>query len=192
MTGENCRLLLLRLKMEGWMLGKSKVFLKYYTEEYLSRLYEEHVRKIVKIQSVMRAVMAKLRKKRGITGPQRSRRSSTTSNMSRDDAAVAIQKSIWFNVNDLEFFVVKRKPFVNCIDYRGYSVRKSSVTSNSSNGPKRHKCAPIREEAANTIQYYWRKWKGKTLFQQLLLYRAEKQQHLTYFCQQVSSNNDIP
>ena len=92
MTGENCRLLLLRLKMEGWMLGKSKVFLKYYTEEYLSRLYEDQVRKIVKIQSVMRAVMAKLRKKRGMT-PQRSRRSSTSSTMSKDEAAVAIQKS---------------------------------------------------------------------------------------------------
>ena len=80
------------------MLGKNKVFLKYYTEEYLSRLYEEQVRKIVKIQAVMRAVMAKLRKKRGITGPTRSRRSSTSSNMSRDDAAVAIQKS-GFHIN---------------------------------------------------------------------------------------------
>ena len=34
---DNCRLLLLRLKLEGWKLGKRKVFLKYYTEEYLSR-----------------------------------------------------------------------------------------------------------------------------------------------------------
>lgn len=40
MTQDNCRLLLLRLKMpqEGWMMGKTKVFLKYHTEEYLSRL----------------------------------------------------------------------------------------------------------------------------------------------------------
>ena len=36
-TMDNCRLLLLRLKLEGWKLGKRKVFLKYYTEEYLSR-----------------------------------------------------------------------------------------------------------------------------------------------------------
>lgn len=34
---ENCRLLLVRLKMEGWAIGKSKVFLKYYNEEYLAR-----------------------------------------------------------------------------------------------------------------------------------------------------------
>ena len=37
MTMDNCRLLLLRLKMEGWMMGKTKVFLKYYSEEYLAR-----------------------------------------------------------------------------------------------------------------------------------------------------------
>lgn len=36
-TADNCRLLLIRLKMEGWELGKTKVFLKYYNEEFLSR-----------------------------------------------------------------------------------------------------------------------------------------------------------
>lgn len=37
MTKDNCRLLLIRLKMEGWIIGKTKVFLKYYNVEYLSR-----------------------------------------------------------------------------------------------------------------------------------------------------------
>lgn len=37
MTKDNCRLLLIRLKMEGWAIGASKVFLKYYNVEYLSR-----------------------------------------------------------------------------------------------------------------------------------------------------------
>lgn len=41
---DTCRLLLLRLKMDGWALGKSKVFLKYYHVEVLSRIYEEQVR----------------------------------------------------------------------------------------------------------------------------------------------------
>lgn len=41
---ENCRVLLLRLKMNGWALGKSKVFLKFYHVESLSKLYEEKVR----------------------------------------------------------------------------------------------------------------------------------------------------
>ncbi|CAH1975462.1 unnamed protein product [Acanthoscelides obtectus] len=58
-SGDNCRLLLIRLKMEGWALGRSKVFLKYYNEEYLSRLYETQVRKIVKIQSILRGFLVK-------------------------------------------------------------------------------------------------------------------------------------
>lgn len=59
MTKDNCRLLLIRLKMEGWIIGKTKVFLKYYNEEYLSRLYETQVRKIVKVQGMMRAFLAR-------------------------------------------------------------------------------------------------------------------------------------
>lgn len=59
MTKDNCRLLLIRLKMEGWVIGSSKVFLKYYNEEYLSRLYEQQVKKIIKVQSMMRAFLAK-------------------------------------------------------------------------------------------------------------------------------------
>lgn len=39
----SCRLLLIRLKMEGWALGKSKVFLKYYHVEFLAKIYEEQV-----------------------------------------------------------------------------------------------------------------------------------------------------
>lgn len=40
---DNCRLLLLRLKMDGWALGKTKVFLKYYHVEYLTKMYEKQV-----------------------------------------------------------------------------------------------------------------------------------------------------
>ncbi|XP_021707055.1 myosin-IIIb isoform X2 [Aedes aegypti] len=56
---ESCRLLLVRLKMDGWALGKSKVFLKYYHFEYLSKLYEEHVRKIILVQACVRRWLAK-------------------------------------------------------------------------------------------------------------------------------------
>lgn len=43
-TRESSRLLLVRLHMDGWALGKTKVFLKYYHVEYLAKLYEEQVR----------------------------------------------------------------------------------------------------------------------------------------------------
>lgn len=42
LTKDNCRLLLIRLKMEGWIIGNSKVFLKYYNVEYLSRFVKHH------------------------------------------------------------------------------------------------------------------------------------------------------
>ncbi|XP_031771312.1 neither inactivation nor afterpotential protein C [Apis florea] len=56
---DNCRLLLIRLKLEGWIIGKTKVFLKYYNEEYLSRLYETQVKKIIKVQCMMRSFLAR-------------------------------------------------------------------------------------------------------------------------------------
>lgn len=59
LTGDNCRLLMIRLKMEGWTIGKTKIFLKYYNEEYLSRLYETQIRKIVKVQSILRGFLVK-------------------------------------------------------------------------------------------------------------------------------------
>ncbi|KAG8258536.1 Myosin-IIIa [Homalodisca vitripennis] len=71
-TKDNCRLLLVRLKMEGWVIGKSKVFLKYYNEEFLSRLYETQVKKIVKVQCMMRAFLAK----RNFKGKMKARQSS--------------------------------------------------------------------------------------------------------------------
>ncbi|GFY54248.1 neither inactivation nor afterpotential protein C [Trichonephila inaurata madagascariensis] len=61
LTKENCQLLLIRLKMDGWKIGISKVFLKYYTEEYLSRLYETHIKKIIKIQAMARRFIVKAR-----------------------------------------------------------------------------------------------------------------------------------
>jgi hypothetical protein len=35
--------------MDGWALGKTKVFLKYYHVEYLSKLYEDQVRHIFRV-----------------------------------------------------------------------------------------------------------------------------------------------
>ncbi|CRL04515.1 CLUMA_CG017591, isoform A [Clunio marinus] len=55
---ECCRLLLVRLKMDGWALGKSKVFLKYYHIEFLSKVYEEQIRKIILVQACARRWLA--------------------------------------------------------------------------------------------------------------------------------------
>ncbi len=57
---DSCRLLLVRLKMDGWALGKSKVFLKYYHVEFLSKLYEDQTKKIVLVQAYVRRWLAKV------------------------------------------------------------------------------------------------------------------------------------
>ncbi|XP_068215254.1 myosin-IIIb-like isoform X2 [Palaemon carinicauda] len=58
---ENCRLLLLRLKMDGWALGKTKVFLKYYHVEFLAKMYEKQIRRIIQVQACVRRWLARIR-----------------------------------------------------------------------------------------------------------------------------------
>lgn len=58
---DTCKLLLLRLNMDGFAIGKTKVFLKYYHVEYLSRLYEEQIRKIIRVQACVRRWLARRR-----------------------------------------------------------------------------------------------------------------------------------
>lgn len=57
---DSCRVLLVRLKMDGYALGKSKVFLKYYHVEHLAKLHEEHIKKIVLVQAFVRRWLAKV------------------------------------------------------------------------------------------------------------------------------------
>lgn len=61
---DNCRLLLIRLKMDGWALGRTKVFLKYYHVEFLSKMYEEQLKKIIMVQACIRRWLARIRFKK--------------------------------------------------------------------------------------------------------------------------------
>ncbi|XP_071531793.1 neither inactivation nor afterpotential protein C isoform X5 [Panulirus ornatus] len=169
MTKDNARLLLLRLKMEGWAIGKDKVFLKYYTEEFLSRLYESSVKKIVKIQAMMRAYMQRKKKraqnKAAASKPvqDKSKPKGPTREMTKDEAATKIQSN-----------------------FRGYKARQENPeVANKIKQRERFGEQTIEAEAARYVQYYFRKWKMRTMFQQLQIYRADKQQHLVYFSQQV-------
>ncbi|XP_064474850.1 myosin-IIIb-like isoform X2 [Ornithodoros turicata] len=56
---ENCHSLLVKLKMDDYAIGKTKVFLKYYHVEYLSRLHEQSMRKIIIAQAAVRRWLAK-------------------------------------------------------------------------------------------------------------------------------------
>ncbi|XP_033207351.1 neither inactivation nor afterpotential protein C isoform X2 [Belonocnema kinseyi] len=164
LTKENCRLLLIRLKMEGWLIGKTKVFLKYYNEEYLSRLYETQVKKIIKVQCMLRAFLARktvnsknsqLLKKEAVKKASLKKRRSME--MSQDQAAVVIQKV-----------------------YRGHSVRKETNPILK---------AEMDQETKDLMMFYCNKWRAKTMFQVLLHYRAARYQDLVHFSQQVHLYN---
>ncbi|XP_061706914.1 neither inactivation nor afterpotential protein C isoform X2 [Cydia pomonella] len=161
-TKDNCRLLLIRLKMEGWELGKTKVFLKYYNEEFLARLYETQVKKIVKVQCMMRAYLARRKAVKSKSKAQHIKelKKQQSMNVTEDEAALLIQKA-----------------------YRGYMVRKAyGPLINKSTGQ-------IDEETALFLKRYAMKWKSRSIFQVLLQYRAVRYQDLVHFSQQVHIYN---
>ncbi|KAI5639668.1 myosin head (motor domain) domain-containing protein [Phthorimaea operculella] len=161
-TKDNCRLLLIRLKMEGWELGKSKVFLKYYNEEFLSRLYETQVKKIVKVQAMMRTFLARRKAIKSKSKSQHIKelKKQQSMNVNEDEAALLIQKA-----------------------YRGYVVRKAY-------GPLVSKTTgQIDEETSSFLKRFAMKWKSRSIFQVLLQYRAVRYQDLVHFSQQVHIYN---
>lgn len=163
LTKDNCRLLLVRLKMDGWIIGKTKVFLKYYNVEYLSRLYEVQVTKIVKVQAMMRAFLAKrvmgVQIKRQLA---KNRQCSVESVKDAEKAALFIQKA-----------------------YRGYLVRKQY-------GPLICvKTGKLDAVTADFIRPYLKRWKMRSMYQVLLQYRAARHMDLVHFMQQVHIFNQI-
>ncbi|XP_076271174.1 STKc_myosinIII_N_like and MYSc_Myo21 domain-containing protein ninaC isoform X1 [Rhynchophorus ferrugineus] len=160
-TKENCRLLLIRLKMEDWAIGRTKVFLKYYNEEYLARLYEVQVKKIIKIQSIFRGFLAKCRlakkmkeqEKSCIEEIQKQRRSSM---MTEEEAAEIIQKA-----------------------YRKVVARpKISPTYQ-----------PLNDKEFYLAHTYAKKWRNSSIFHVLMQYRGVKLRDFYNFCQQVHLYN---
>ncbi|CRK93540.1 CLUMA_CG007073, isoform A [Clunio marinus] len=162
-TKENCRLLLIRLKMEGWLIGTSKVFLKYYNEEFLARLYETQVKKIIKVQSMMRAFLAKRQvcdkmKTAIATIPKLCREKSEE--MDPEVAVIKIQTA-----------------------FRGYQIRKKY-------GPLiNSKTGKIDFVTAKFIEPYAFRWKKKSIYQILLQYRSIRHLDLVNFSQQVHIYN---
>ncbi|XP_023311142.1 neither inactivation nor afterpotential protein C [Anoplophora glabripennis] len=161
LTRDNCRLLMVRLKMEGWALGKTKIFLKYYNEEYLSRLYETQVKKIIKIQSILRRFLAKCRLAKEIKDQEREciqeiKKRRRSSIMTEEEAAEIIQKA-----------------------YRKSTRRKELSDM----------FEPLEEEEFIFIKPFALKWKNKSIFSVLVRYRAIRLQDLFNFCQQIHLYN---
>ncbi|XP_060877961.1 myosin-IIIb-like [Metopolophium dirhodum] len=71
-TRDNCRHLLVKLKLDGWAIGKTKVFLKYYHIEHLTKLHEKQLRHIIFVQSCVRRWLAMKHYKEAMLAKQMS------------------------------------------------------------------------------------------------------------------------
>ncbi|XP_061413078.1 myosin-IIIb-like isoform X3 [Lethenteron reissneri] len=103
---ETCVEILEKVKMKNWVLGKTKVFLKYYHAEHLNLLIKEMVERLVKLQAYVRTRLAvkkfrKLMEERthsalviqsGFRGYQ-VRREYREQKKKREDAAICIQSA---------------------------------------------------------------------------------------------------
>lgn len=69
---ETCQKLLVRLKLDGWAVGKTKVFLKYYHVEYLSKIYDQQIKRIIQVQACVRRWLAKLKMSRPNNSPPKA------------------------------------------------------------------------------------------------------------------------
>ena len=167
-TKDNCRLLLIRLKMEGWVIGHSKVFLKYYNEEYLARLYETQVKKIIKVQSMMRAFLAK----RNVVGKFKV---GPNAGFSRPANAASLSRQP--SCLTPETAVIKIQTA-----FRGYRIRKKY-------GPLISQSGRIDIATAKFIEPFAARWKKKSMFQVLLQYRSIRHMDLVNFSQQVHIYN---
>lgn len=167
-TKENCRLLLIRLKMEGWLIGHSKVFLKYYNEEFLARLYETQVKKIIKVQSMMRAFLANKR----VAGAKN--KFGLPSRLSQPRISVGAATTSKSSTKDFtnEEAVIKIQTA-----FRGYQIRKLY-------GPLIDmKTGKIDMATAKFIEPFAIRWKRKSIFQILLQYRSVRHLDLVNFAQ---------
>ena len=57
-TKESCINVLQKLGLTNWKIGKTKLFLKYYHADELSRLYDQLNRKVIVMQCVIRGWLA--------------------------------------------------------------------------------------------------------------------------------------
>ncbi|CAF1580482.1 unnamed protein product [Adineta ricciae] len=175
LTRETCENILHKLKMQNWTTGKSKVFLKYYHAEQLSRLYTDMIRAVVTIQSYVRMHLIRSRLKQRQykhsndmiiqelhRHPKFSRSTVDDEQLKRDKAIVFIQ---------------------SCV--RGYIQRNRFKRMN------RNKFKPTNayESAAIAIQKYYR---GFIVRKAYSLYRQRLQTQILCFLQQVElTSNDF-
>ncbi|XP_069633417.1 myosin-IIIa isoform X5 [Haliaeetus albicilla] len=142
---ETCAAILEKARLDNWVLGKTKVFLKYYHVEQLNLMRKETVDMIILIQACVR----------GWLGSRRYKKIKEQ----REQSAIKIQSAYRGFVARKEYTNAKRNKKVEesitrlQAIARGYLLRK-----------KRKELTETRNKAAITIQSHYRGYKERKIF----------------------------
>ncbi|XP_061442672.1 myosin-IIIa isoform X2 [Rhineura floridana] len=143
---ETCAAILEKAQLDNWILGKTKVFLKYYHVEQLNLMQKETINRIVLIQAYVR----------GWLGSKRYRKLKEN----REESAIKIQSAYRGYVIRKEYMNAKKtsKKTEMCITKlqaaaRGYLIRKTIKEEKDANN-----------KAATTIQSHYRGYRERRSF----------------------------
>jgi myosin-3 len=177
-TKESCLDILYKLKLENWKIGKTKVFLKYYHAEKLSKMYDDFLKKIVIIQSAIRRYLA--------------RKLYAQKKASVNKSATVIQRCFRKHLarkRNKKLHDFKTQSLIRLQAYaRGYLARKKAEKRKIEKLEKQKKLMYEKFlKAVKTIQSFWRGYEVRKVYKQLKLDKAIKDMKFSYFCQQVIS-----
>ncbi|XP_078620440.1 myosin-IIIb-like isoform X3 [Branchiostoma floridae x Branchiostoma japonicum] len=197
---QTCQQILQNCRMENWRLGKTKVFLKYYHVEQLTRQVEQVHHRIVLVQAQVRRWLYMHRYRRF--------------RQQRNSSVLLLQRVVrgWLVRKKYQTAVRRRQTAAVTIQkaYRGYTARrryKSEVTQRKSSAVvlqsnirgflarkqlQRQRAESVwkkimvrRESAVLIMQKTVRMWLSKRQYQQLLQQNGRKDIQRIYFMQQV-------
>ncbi|XP_078702494.1 myosin-IIIb-like isoform X1 [Branchiostoma floridae x Branchiostoma belcheri] len=197
---QTCQQILQNCQMENWRLGKTKVFLKYYHVEQLTRQVEQVHHRIVLVQAQVRRWLHMRRYRRYRQQKNSSvlllqrvvrgwlvRRKYQTTVRQRQTAAVTIQKAYrGYRARrryTSELSQRKHSAVVLQSIIRGFLARKQLQRQRAESVWK--KIMDRREYAVLIMQKTVRMWLSKRQYQQLMQQNGRKDIQRIYFMQQV-------
>jgi len=207
-----CGKILTKSKLENWLLGRTKVFLKYYHVEELARLLELHRRKVVTVQTVVRgwlirrryAVLRRERQQAAIVIQKHSRGYLARKRFQQElkkarkekrvKSAIRIQTVVRGYLARRRYLRMRRLKHKNATTiqaaYRGYRVRRHmTAIRRRQKRAKEKQRAKVR--AAVQIQSNYRGYKDRKDVSKIKSMAAKMETKTIYFLQQVEDSSDV-
>lgn len=202
----SCISILKHCKLRDWVMGRTKVFLKYYNVEELARLLEIHRMKVITLQKVIRGWIVrkqfeKLKKERHHAAAviQRNTRGYLARKRyqlemdKRKSASLVIQRVVrgYLARKRYQRLCHRRDKSAAAIQaaYRGHKVRRNlpAIKRKQEMSIEREKA---KEGAALHIQSAYRGYKDRQDVSKLKLKAAKMETKMIYFLQQVEDSSD--